>query len=265
MLIKQYQKYHFNHPQMWNQVRAGRIKEEVDFIDFFLKKGSAKKILDVGCGTGLHCQELTKRGYKTVGLDMNPSMIKFAKSNYPSSIFIKGDMQDLDKAKFGTNFDAILCLCTTFAYNLTHKEINECLNNFNRLLTKEGILIIEIFNPICFLQKVKFENSFFNEDQKLFRNLGLEIEVKHLVDERNQMIKEIRETYKISGTSKKFLKRELTRYRLFFPQEFVSYLKFHGFNKIKLFGKFDRNYRKLDRTRFIVVAQKVKELVPKGI
>lgn len=42
---------------------------EVDFIEKELGFDKTKKILDVGCGTGRHAIELTKRGYNVIGVE----------------------------------------------------------------------------------------------------------------------------------------------------------------------------------------------------
>lgn len=37
------------------------------------------KILDVGCGTGRHAIELTKRGYRVVGIDLSDAQLTRAR------------------------------------------------------------------------------------------------------------------------------------------------------------------------------------------
>jgi len=42
--------------------------------------GTESHILDVGCGPGLYCHELARRGYKTTGFDFAPAPLAWAKS-----------------------------------------------------------------------------------------------------------------------------------------------------------------------------------------
>jgi predicted TPR repeat methyltransferase len=51
---------------------------ECDFIEKEIKFDKTKKILDIGCGTGRHCIELSKRGYRVTGVDLSSSQIKKA-------------------------------------------------------------------------------------------------------------------------------------------------------------------------------------------
>ena len=46
---------------------------ECDFIEVELKNDKSLNILDVGCGTGRHTIELTKRGYSVTGIDLSES------------------------------------------------------------------------------------------------------------------------------------------------------------------------------------------------
>ena len=52
---------------------------ECDFLEKELQFDKSLKILDVGCGTGRHAIELTKRGYNVTGIDLSESQLKRAK------------------------------------------------------------------------------------------------------------------------------------------------------------------------------------------
>src|SRR5512133_2802618 len=72
---------------------------ECDFIENELKFNKSLKILDVGCGTGRHSIELTKRGYRITGIDLSDSQLalareKAAKANVPIE-FLKLDARNL--------------------------------------------------------------------------------------------------------------------------------------------------------------------------
>ena len=52
---------------------------ECDFIEKEINYDKTIKILDVGCGTGRHSIELTKRGYSVTGIDLSEAQLQRAK------------------------------------------------------------------------------------------------------------------------------------------------------------------------------------------
>ena len=73
------------------------------------------RILDIGSGTGHHVSNFTANGFKTVGLDSSPAMIKKARENYPELEFKQGDV--LETMLFpGNSFSHITCLYFTIYY-----------------------------------------------------------------------------------------------------------------------------------------------------
>ena len=72
-------------------------------------------ILDVGCGTGHHVDELSQQNLKVLGIDISPSMIQKAKQNFPGRDFSVGNA--LDSTQFNPElFTHILCLYFTIYY-----------------------------------------------------------------------------------------------------------------------------------------------------
>ena len=48
---------------------------ECDFIEQELNNNKNIRIIDVGCGTGRHSIELSKRGYRVTGIDLSESQL----------------------------------------------------------------------------------------------------------------------------------------------------------------------------------------------
>ena len=55
------------------------------------KQSNGNSLLDVGCGTGIHANLLSKH-YQVEGLDIDPKMLSVARKNYPKIKFQQGDM-----------------------------------------------------------------------------------------------------------------------------------------------------------------------------
>lgn len=52
---------------------------ECDFIEKEIHYDKTKKILDIGCGTGRHSVELSKRGYSVTGIDLSETQLRRAR------------------------------------------------------------------------------------------------------------------------------------------------------------------------------------------
>jgi 2-polyprenyl-3-methyl-5-hydroxy-6-metoxy-1,4-benzoquinol methylase len=85
---------------------------ECDFMETEFGFNKTLKILDVGCGTGRHSIELTRRGYNITGIDLSESQLKRAKEKAEllnlKINFLKEDARNLP---FSKEFDVAIMLC----------------------------------------------------------------------------------------------------------------------------------------------------------
>lgn len=108
-------------------------------------------ILDIGCGTGHHVNELMSKNIDVMGIDISPSMINKSKQNYPNikNKFMVGNA--LDQHLFRENsFTHILCFYFTIYYMENKmKFFYNCMD----WLMPGGFLIVHLvdkykFDPI---------------------------------------------------------------------------------------------------------------------
>lgn len=52
---------------------------ECNFIEKEINHNKSLKIIDIGCGTGRHAIELSKRGYSMTGIDLSESLLEKAR------------------------------------------------------------------------------------------------------------------------------------------------------------------------------------------
>ena len=79
---------------------------------------SARTLLDVACGTGMHLAEL-RRWYEVEGLDLDPQLLAFARERLPDVPLHEGDMTAFD---LGREFDVVTCLFSSIAYVRTARR-----------------------------------------------------------------------------------------------------------------------------------------------
>ena len=77
------------------------IEKEVDVMEECIRRFSkipVYRVLDLACGPAPHLEEFTRRGYEYVGLDINESMLDYAKKKAEAlgvkAVFVKADMKN---------------------------------------------------------------------------------------------------------------------------------------------------------------------------
>ena len=104
------------------------------------KKTNNTKILDVGCGTGYHVNQLTNKSYDIVGLDQSKDMIVKAQDKYPKCEFVEGNILNNNIFDYGS-FSHVMCLGRTL-YLIKNKA--QFFENCHSLLADRGLLIVDL-------------------------------------------------------------------------------------------------------------------------
>ena len=123
---------------------------ECDFIEQELDYDKNIRIIDVGCGTGRHAIELSKRGYRITGIDLSESQLARAKEK-AKQLNLKIDFQQHDARNlpFDGEFGAAIMLCEGAFSLMETDEMNfEILKNVTRALKDTGKLIFTTLNGL---------------------------------------------------------------------------------------------------------------------
>jgi SAM-dependent methyltransferase len=99
----------------------------------------ARKLLDVGCGTGRHLEHL-RRSFDVEGLDVSREMLAIAKARCPEMRFHRGTLVDFD---LGRQFDVVTCLFGSIGYARTLARLRKAARCMARHLRPGGVLVVE--------------------------------------------------------------------------------------------------------------------------
>ena len=123
---------------------------ECDFIEKEIKFDKSLKILDVGCGTGRHTIELTKRGYNVTGIDLSESQLKRAREKADAeNMVIDFQRQDARNLPFDNEFDVAIMLCEGGFSLMETDEMNfEILKNVTKGLKPNAKFIFTALNGL---------------------------------------------------------------------------------------------------------------------
>ena len=95
-----------------NEVFVQGTIGECDFFEKEIHKNKETKILDIGCGTGRHSIELSKRGYSITGIDLSESLLNRAREKaVEQNLSIDFQKHDARKLPFSNEFDLVIMMC----------------------------------------------------------------------------------------------------------------------------------------------------------
>jgi 2-polyprenyl-3-methyl-5-hydroxy-6-metoxy-1,4-benzoquinol methylase len=152
---------------------------ECDFIEKEIKSDKSLKILDVGCGTGRHAIELTKRGYQVTGIDLSESQLKRAREKAEESkLVIDFQCQDARNLSFNGEFDVAIMLCGGGFSLMETDEMNfEILKNVTKSLKSKAKLIFTAPNGLfpLFHSLNEFYTSIVEEGNSVCKSTGFDM------------------------------------------------------------------------------------------
>ena len=104
------------------------------------------RLLDLGCGTGLHAIELSRRRYQVVGYDLSLAMLaragEEAQERAQKLNFVHGDMREMT---FDETFDGVYSWSTSFGYFEEDKNA-AIISRVHRALRSGGQFLLDVVN-----------------------------------------------------------------------------------------------------------------------
>lgn len=129
-----------NFPFFYELLQAPLKKETIKPLLKRQDIAYAKDVLDIGCGPGTYVNFFANTNY--LGVDIDPSYISFAKSQYPDKSFITQDARKLNLEN-GRLFDFILI--NSILHHLDDQAVKESLSSAEHYLSGNGnIHILEL-------------------------------------------------------------------------------------------------------------------------
>ncbi len=201
---------------------------ECDFIEKEISFDKSLNILDIGCGTGRHCIELAKRGYKVTGIDLSQSQINRAKEKASAEglkiVFQRHDARSLP---FNAEFDLAIMLCEGGFPLMETDEMNyEILKSAARSIKNNGKILFTTLNGLFPLYHSVEQ---FCASQTKEGNATYQGNTFDLMTFRDHNVTEIEDDL---GNKKELICNE----RYYVPSEISWLLKSLDFKKIDIYG-----------------------------
>ncbi|MFQ5499944.1 MAG: methyltransferase domain-containing protein [Candidatus Zixiibacteriota bacterium] len=180
-----------------------------------------RDVFEVACGPAPHCDELTRRGYRYTGLDINRNMVDFAAYKWrllsPRPEFVEGDM-----VRFGYSrkIDFAFVMLGSLYFN-TQKEMHLHFDSLSNILNPGGLYFLDWCVQFSDPMAQGTSNSFAIEKDGIAVRSEFNI---RLVDSIQQMYEEVwRVKVDDGGRHKEF--EMVERNRAILPAEFMRFVE----------------------------------------
>jgi len=200
---------------------------EVHLIEEVIRKykPDAKKIIDYGCGTGMHTKALALKGYEISGIDKNENMLAIAKQKLKEHENVHFyNTKERDQIDPGS-VDVCITLFDVISYMNTNEELRDFLTYVKSVLRSNGLFIFDFwYGPgVINLRPEKRWKELIAGNREILRltepvhdheNCIVSATHETMIIERERIINRITETHKM---------------RYFFKNEIHIFLNCHGF------------------------------------
>ena len=213
---------------------------------------NARRLLDLGCGTGVHAVELARRGFSVTGVDRAKSMLERAETRSAElgaaqrPTFVEGDLLTVD---LGESFDVALMMFAVLGYQHANDDVLSAFRTARRHLRPGGLLVFDVwYGPAVLHERpsTRVKTAPIPEGE-ILRVTTSELDVlRHLCSVRFQV-------WRLDAQVAPDKADETHVMRYFFPLELKLYAELSGFTLLKL-GDFSDPERSPDETTWNILA-----------
>lgn len=232
----------------WAEIAdQNQTRRQVPFVKNHVKPEGL--VLDLACGTGRHMIPLSVAGYSMVGLDVSPSLLRIAKSRCREAQLVRADMRFLPfKACV---FSAAISMDNSFGYLPSEEEDVQSLKDLQRVLSEEGMLVLDVFNRQQLISKYKAEPG---QVQREYPSFSLQQERTVTADG-----KELHDHWAIRDKADGKVRVFEHATRLYTLDSLSGLLEQAGFGIRQVYGDYEMQRYSNNTSRLIIVACSVKK------
>ncbi|SCY67415.1 class I SAM-dependent methyltransferase [Alkaliphilus peptidifermentans] len=224
-------------------------------LDFLMARIPIEgKVMDVACGTGNYAIPLSVQGNEVFAVDFDEGMIKQlnikAKLNDIKIHTYKEDMRKIGERLKEHSFESIFCIGNSLVHLTKLEEIYRVLNDFYRLLSDNGVLMLQTVNYDRILKyNINELPTIENTDA------GVKLIRKYRYDQNNNIIHFDTQLAVKKNHEDKSFNNTVPLYPLR-SNEIEEILNNMGFKNLKFYGSFGEADFCIDSFGMIIEARK---------
>jgi SAM-dependent methyltransferase len=128
--------------------------KEADFVATLVRSyaSDARRLLELGCGTGGHAFELQRLGFEVAGIDASPAMIELARARAAASVAVQAapaprfEVADLRDYRQARSSDAVISLFHVFSYLTSGRDLARAFSAARANLSDGGVLVFDCWH-----------------------------------------------------------------------------------------------------------------------
>ena len=198
----------------------------------------AKRILELGCGTGAHAEHLARMGYTVHGVDLSEAMLARAearKAALPSEVAarLSFGLGDVRTVRTGETYEAVISLFHVMSYQTTNTDLAAAFETAATHLEPGGLFLFDFwYGPAVLTQKPEVRVKRLEDDEiKVTRIAEPVMHVNEsIVDVNYTVFIEVKATGKVEQV------RETHRMRYLFLPELLQFADAEVWTDCKSFG-----------------------------
>lgn len=222
---------------------------EALLVNKIMRQFKARRLLDVGCGSGVHYSILFP-SFEIVGVDLSMHMLRVAQEKSPTGLFVQADMRALpfkDEA-----FDGAYSLYGSVNYLISKKDMMDFLTGLARVLKKGAPFIMDVWHALPFMLFPNVENK--RDTEVHLPEVSIVRFISYTVMEDSTIL--VRHRYEIEGGHGKEVIHDEHRNRLFFRKEVEDFLQKAGFTPEQIWADPGMHPFSEESVRMVVLAVK---------
>ena len=220
------------------------MRETKGDINFFIRcfqnygDCAVTQVLEAACGPGLFLEKMATGGYKVLGFDLNPAMVKYSnkrlKEHGISLTKAYAVIANMKSFKFDQKFDAAYVCINSLGYLKTDQEIISHFKSMNEALNKGGIYIVEIS---CKCNDIKNEKRV--DETWCVKADHIEINLSWVVRnyDVNEKLRNIDFKMVVNDNGNQIVVEEEHELRLWIYTEFKEFARLGGFEIVGIFNQ----------------------------
>ncbi len=139
----------------------------VELLDLASTGVSGKKVLDIGCGTGLLSAMLAKKGADVTAIDLSADMLEVASHRAQSlSLDIKFIEQPMQRLEVEDTFDAAIISIDSLNYVIEQQDVLETFRRIYGALRTGGVLLFDV-HSLFKMDEIFLEGPFVFDNRSI--------------------------------------------------------------------------------------------------